>query len=305
LHVAFLAFHNRAVDLVREQGVAGNQAAFASARRLTTWHYHWIIAHEFLPQLVGDATVNDVLTNGRRFYTPQRGALLPLEFQTAAYRFGHSMVRPSYMANVAGDGGDPFFAIVLNAEEARKQDPGDLSGGSRAARRFIDWQLFFDFGDDAAQPSKQLDTKISTPLFALPREAIPAPGGPTSLPQRTLLRHITWSIPSGQNVAREMGVTAISGNDLADLRDFGLQNRTPLWYYVLKEAETVEGGLQLGPVGGRIVAEVILGLLQRDPASYFRVDPAWRPTLPSRDSGDFTMVDFLTFAGVDPESRGS
>jgi hypothetical protein len=84
----------------------------------------------------------------------------------------------------------------------------------------------------------------------------------------------------------------------------GLERSTPLWYYVLKEAELIEDGLRLGPVGGRLVGEVIVGLLQSDPASYLAYDPDWRPTLPSSTRGDFRMVDFLTFAGVDPKSRG-
>jgi hypothetical protein len=136
-----------------------------------------------------------------------------------------------------------------------------------------------------------------------PTRGDPAPGGPTSIAQGTFLRHITWSIPSGQRVAREMGATPLSGGDLQDLRVFALQDQTPLWYYVLKEAELSQGGTRLGPVGGRIVAEVILGLLQTDTASYFRVQPDWRPTLPSRQTGDSRMVDFLNSAGVGPASR--
>ena len=65
------------------------------------------------------------------------------------------------------------------------------------------------------------------------------------------------------------------------------------------------GGLHLGPVGG-IVGEVIVGLLQLDRDSY-AWHSHWRPTLPTisgRVTGDFHMIDFLAFAGVDPTSRG-
>ena len=72
---------------------------------------------------------------------------------------------------------------------------------------------------------------------------------------------------------------------------------------MLKEAELLADGLHLGPVGGRIVAEVFIGLLQTDAGSYVSAQPRWRPTLPSK-SGSFRMTDFLTFAGVDPRSRG-
>ena len=73
---------------------------------------------------------------------------------------------------------------------------------------------------------------------------------------------------------------------------------------VLKQAELVEDGLRLGPVGGRIAGEVVVRLQERDPASYLSYDRDRRPTLPSRSRGDFRMVDFLTFAGVDPKSGG-
>ena len=103
-----------------------------------------------------------------------------------------------------------------------------------------------------------------------------------------------------------MGVTALGAADLDELSAFGLglERSTPLWYYVLKEAELIEDGLHLGPVGGRIVAEVIIGLLEADPTRTSRSTRAGGPTLPGRVRGDFRMTDFLTFAGVDPVSRG-
>ena len=67
------------------------------------------------------------------------------------------------------------------------------------------------------------------------------------------------------------------------------------------------GGNQLGPVGGRIVGEVFVGLLQADNDSFLNASRRWRPTLPQRSgkvTGNFTMIDFLTFAGVAPDQRG-
>ena len=306
---AMLLFHNNAVERVRSEGAADAIEVFDRARLLVTWHYHWLVLHEFLPLFVGQAMVDDILARGRRFYrttTP----FIPVEFQGAAYRFGHSMVRPSYRANRGGGGAGAFFGLVFDPAEMGKPDPEDMSGRTRASRRFIGWETFFDFGDGEVRPNKAIDTKLSTPLFNLPAGTISRPPGadvgPTSLAQRNLLRHVTWGLPSGQQLARRMKLPLLGRNDLSDLSGFGLglDASTPLWFYVLREAEVMEGGRHLGPVGGRIVAEVILGLLQTDDDSFLTRQPSWRPTLPaSAGGGDFRMVDLLTLAGVDPTSR--
>ncbi|HEX6209881.1 MAG TPA: peroxidase family protein [Methylomirabilota bacterium] len=320
LQAAVIKFHNAAVDLVARDGQTTPDAVYRRARQLTTWHYQWMIVHEFLPLFIGQPLVNDILRNGRRYYRPPVG-YIPVEFQGAAYRFGHSMVRPSYRVNLAGDvdaAGKPapFFAMVFDPTAEGQADPIDMRGGARARRRFIGWQTFFDFGlreadgvSPAVKPNKLIDTRISTPLFNLPLGAIASGEPPTSLPQRNLLRHVTWSLPSGQSIARAMRAPALGGSDFAELRAlrFGLESSTPLWYYVMREAAVMEKGLRLGPVGGRIVGEVFIGLLQMDRDSYLATNPDWRPTLPTRTgriTGDFRMVDFLTFAGVDPATRG-
>jgi Animal haem peroxidase len=305
LHCAFIEFHNRVVDALRHDGIAEPEV-FHAARRATTWHYHWLVLHEFLPLVVGQAVVDDVLSNGRRFYRPQSGrALMPVEFQAACYRFGHSMIRPSYRANLAGDNGGAFFGFIFDHAGQGQADPVDLRGGARAPRRFVGWQTFFDFGDGQVKPNKRIDTKLSTPLFDLPLGAIASHDLPTALPQRTLLRHLTWKLPSGQRIARAMGMPVLSTEDVSELKSFGvgLEKSTPLFYYVLKEAELMEQGLRLGPVGGRIVAEVLIGLIQSDPESFAVVQPGWQPTLQNPGAG-FRMIDFLRFAGVDPASRG-
>jgi hypothetical protein len=320
LHAAFLLFHNRAVDYVRKHSHHSDEdGAFKAARRLTTWHYQWMIVHEFLPLFIGRELVDEILYRGRKYYRSPV-AYMPVEFQGAAYRFGHSMVRPSYRANLAGDKGQPFFAMVFDPAGQGQVDPVDLRGGCRASRRFIGWQTFFDFGSiprpsgggtlgEDMRPNKLIDEKISTPLFNLPLATIPTGEPPTSLAQRNLLRQITWSLPSGQSIAREMDVEPLSSAELNELRDYGLglDRSTPLWYYVLKEAGLRANGRTLGPVGGRIVGEVIIGLLQHDDESYLSRDPLWKPTLPTIRgpvSGEFRMIDFLAFAGVDPTSRG-
>lgn len=312
LHAAFLLFHNRAVDLVATDGRLASDDVFERARQLTTWHYQWMILHEFLPLFIGQPLADDILSGGRKFYRPPSG-LIPVEFQ-AAFRFGHSLVRPSYRANLAVDENDqPFFGLVFDPAREGSPDPVDLRGGARAPRRFIGWQTFSDFGGAHAaelKPNKRIDTNISTPLFHLPLGTIAGPERSViALPQRNLLRHVTWQLPSGQGIARHMEVPELARADLSELSGFGhgLDESTPLWYYILKESEVMEGGQHLGPVGGRIVGEVFVGLLQLDRDSYLSTAPGWRPTLPTQSgqvTGDFRMADFLTFAGVDPTSRG-
>ncbi|MFC6079736.1 peroxidase family protein [Sphaerisporangium aureirubrum] len=308
LQAAFLLFHNRVVDLLRSQGQTGS--VFNAARQIVRWHYQWIIVHEFLPQVIGQPLVTELLTTGRRYYRPAAGQqFIPVEFQGAAYRFGHSMVRPSYRANLAGNAdGTPFFGFIFDPAGQGQADPVDLRGGARARRRFIGWQTFFDFGDGNVRPNKRIDSKISSPLFQLPLSAISSGDPPISLPQRNLLRHMTWSIPSGQTIAQAMGISPLWAQEFPELQQFGhgLPSNTPLWYYVLKEAELMAGGQRLAGVGARIVGEVFIGLLQLDSASYLSTNPRWTPTLPRRSgpAGDFRMIDLLTFARVDPTSRG-
>ncbi len=316
LHAAFLRFHNAAVDAVARSGAEPIET-FTAARRETTWHYQWLVVNRILPAFVGQDVVDRLLAHGPSVFARAGQPFVPVEFSGAAYRFGHSMVRPSYRANLAGDGGQPFFGLIFDSRvpvpdgQNPTSDPGDLRGGYRSARRFVGWQTFFDFGGaytTDVRPNKLIDTVLSTPLFALPTSAIAhivGDPGPLALPQRTLLRHLTWSLPSGQSIARELGAPVLARADLADFAAYDgvLGHSTPLWLYVLREAELVNGGQYLGPVGGRIVAEVILGLLLADPTSYLRAALSWQPHLGGTGSG-YQVADFLRFAGVDPASRG-
>jgi hypothetical protein len=309
IQVAFLLFHNRVVDRLRQQGADRRDNVFEQARQLVTWHYQWIIVNEFLPSIIGAPLVSEILDRGAGFYQSRLGdeESIPVEFQIA-YRFGHSLIRPSYRANLAGDvGKQPFFGMIFDPAGEGMADPVDLRGGARARRRFIGWQTFFNFGGDQAvnvRPNKVIDTRISTPLFHLPLGAIASGDPPTSLPERNLLRHLTWSLPSGQSIAKELRIRPLTSSQLSELAQFGVgfEDSTPLWYYILKEAE-LAGGQRLVGVGARLIGEVFLALLMLDGRSYFN-QRRWRPTLPARAPGTFTMVDLLTFAGVDPTSRG-
>jgi len=314
LQCAFIMFHNAVLASISAS--TATAVDFADAQRIVRRHYQRIIVHEVLPQFVGREMVDSIVNSGRQVFTPNV-ARIPLEFQAAAYRFGHSMIRPSYRANLAGDEGEPFFAFVFDPKTFGDDDPDDLTGRSRAARRFIGWQTFFDFGDGEVKPNKRIDAVMSTPLFQLPMFSIPTARGedigPTSLATRNLLRHITWQIPSGQRVAAAMGVDLLSAADLSEVGQLGanLDQSTPLFYYLLREADVVADGLHLGPCGGRIVGEVFMALIEQDPDSYLNATAAnggvWSPSLPQRNGqvgDDFTMADLLTIAGVDPDSRG-
>ncbi len=300
LHMSFARFHNAVIDFVKDNlGLTRPGEIFVEAQRLVRWHYQWIIVHEFLPKTIGADVVQDILKNGRKFYNWRNQPFIPVEFSVAAYRFGHSQVRPSYRSNFGPNPANVsthVFKLLFNDKlDPQEPDPNDLRGGKRAATRFIDWQTFFDFGDGNKKPNKKIDTKLSSPLFDLP--GFP-PGDVQSLAQRNLLRSLTFSLPSGQSVAKAMQIAELDATHFVDLKPLHLHLRTPLWYYILREAEVQKDGKQLGAVGGRIVGEVFIGLLQGDPMSYLRQDPGWTPTLPSGTPDEFTMADLLRLAGV-------
>lgn len=332
LHLAMLRFHNAVTVHLRgqpEHQGASPRDLFARARRLVQWHYQWCIVHEYLPMTIGQERLDRLLRSGTSYYavdytrpehrssdarqrwyehreaTPTKPQI-PIEFSVAAFRFGHSQIRPSYRLNFGPDGGQPFFAFVFeDTIDPASPDPGDLRGGKRAPRRFVDWQTFFDFGDGNSRPNKRIDTKISSVVMELPGARVPAAGLPTdgvqSLPSRNLMRHVNFGLPSGQAIARRMDLPVLSATQLAELAPYGMQESTPLWFYVLKEAELMEEGRRLGPVGARIVGEVFVGLLKADRSSYLTVDPQWTPTLPSKGGpGSFRITDLLNFAGVVP-----
>ena len=84
----------------------------------------------------------------------------------------------------------------------------------------------------------------------------------------------------------------------------GFDKKTPLWFYILKEAEVKQGGQRLGEVGSRLVVETFHGLVEgSDTPSSSR--PSWKPTLPAQHADHFTMNDLLLFVDdVNPLGDG-
>ncbi|GIL26371.1 peroxidase family protein [Actinocatenispora comari] len=286
LHVALLRAHNRIVDRLRTAGVA--EADLVDAARVTlTWHHQWIVVHDFLPRLVGADLVEQVLAEGGRWFAPEPGhGYIPLEFADAAYRYGHGQIRHSYRL-VAGGPAVPLFP--------------DLTGfGPLPAERRLDLAQIFDLpGRPPAQRAKRLDGRLATSLIGLPRQVTGEveTDDYRSLAVRDLIRGETTGLPSGEAVARLLGAAPLTADELGQDWPHG----TPLWYYVLKEAQHRGDGDRLGPVGGRIVTEVLIGLLRADPASYLSLEPDWRPHLPAAGA-TYALTDLLTLGDDREES---
>jgi hypothetical protein len=280
LQVAYIGAHNRTVDRLRDEGTA-ESAVFEEARRITTWHHQWVVLHEFLPPLVGADLVDELLGGHWTLLKPEEAPYLPFEFADAAYRYGHSQVRDTYQVN-RGYGPVPLFP--------------DLMGfGAVPLERVIDWTLHFDFpGDEPAQRAKKIDGTLPNCLITLPRQVTGEDDGSpySSLAVRDLERGQTVGLASGEAVAREMGIEPLSAEQVG-LAAAGWEDETPLWLYVLREAAVLESGDRLGPIGSRIVGEVLIGIIDSDPESFLSVDRSWSPTLPSHDSGGFGLVDLL------------
>jgi hypothetical protein len=307
-HKAVAQFHNAIVDEARRQGMR-REWVFETARRMTRWHYQWAVIHDFIPRMTGDDFVGKSGTVYKevagkspvinlQYYKPTNKddrPFMPVEFAVAAYRFGHSLIRPFYVLN--GNGVVDVFGPANGF---------NLNGGRPIpANLVIEWKnILPDLGNPTPRPPRKIDTKLSIPLKTLPSSAVPPPDPTTNLAVRNTLRGKRVGLPSGQQVAKAMRVTALSNSTLGLSNDPGWKGEAPLWFYILKEAELAPyNGERLGPVGGRIMAETLVGLLQRDPNSYLYLDPSWKPAPPiATTTGKFEFSDLLKFAGAAPST---
>ncbi len=300
IHVLFLNLHNRLIDLLdRPKPLiprgGPRETIFDTARRLVVWHYQWLILNDFLPKVVLDSVFRNLVcerSEPKLFRTYLgRSVALPVEFTMAAFRFGHSMPRDSYLLNQQMA---PRLSDILNLEARRLK-----------TSQVIDWPRFVGgarIRNDALNVAQKINTTIARDLYALSDRLITlfaalriAPGSSETfaLPRRTLLRGSNVGLPSGQEACREAGIKSLKidpdHRDYDVLRKGEMLDRTPLWYYILYEAEidkkaiwdpnetgeSTEPGYRLGMLGSTIVAEVILGVLLADRRSFFH--HAWEP----------------------------
>jgi len=315
LHAIFLRFHN---EVARH---LGDEATFEQVREQVRWHYQWMLVTDFLPTVLEQQTFERVFGDP---YNPVPGLpqlrtglrLMPVEFSGAAYRFGHSMIRPEYRLNTAVE--RPIFS-------RSRAETADLGGFRPIPSDWaIDWHFFIDLGSGAEpvarrpQRAFKIDTSLANPLGHLPSR-ITSP--PSILALRNLERGNTFGLPSGQDVARALGVDPIpdemlvigkatagaARRPLVDIAP-GFAGRAPLWAYILSEAQVTswDGAdpdtprddipVKLGPVGSRIIADVFASLLIGDPASYLYADDPFRPNPAFSRSGTFGLAQLINAA---------
>ena len=322
-HLAFIRFHNRVVDTLPAS--VPPALRFATARELVVRHYQWMIRTDFLPRICAPGVVNDVFNNGRKAFEVGVPATdvptMPIEFSVAAFRLGHAMIRRAYNWNAIFDDGFGSLDLLFTFSATG----GDLGGGQRLPSTWIaDFRRLYDF-KQAGKPglavpeakfnrAMRIDTTLVNPLKNLPAGSFGGPNVPfndarANLAFRNLTRAKMVKLATGQKMAaflRSKGVSVTTltkpqirnGNNGAELSALSLAQRnaflkdTPLWFYILREAE-LNGG-RLKGVGARIVAETFHRAMEGSHHSIVR-DPTWRPTLGPNPT-TFRMVDLLLFA---------
>ncbi|HRW06368.1 MAG TPA: heme peroxidase family protein [Caldilineaceae bacterium] len=300
-HTAFLRFHNAVVASLEAKH--GRTPTFDEAAQLVRWHYQWLIVNDYLRTICMPQVVDDLLAADTHFFSQQGEVFMPLEFSVAAFRFGHSMVRASYdfNANFSNAAFTNLFTFT---------GQGGLGGFTQLPDIWvIDWRRFVDKAEgNRRRFARKIDTNLALPLTNLPSAGS---GLVKHLAQRNLLRSYLLSVPTAQFVARQQGLpilpaTALVPTDKPAVQaaleaEHGLlKDRTPLWYYILREAEVHADGNRLGGLGSHLVAGTLISLLKADPDSY--LNHGWSPTAESAvvnpEGPILTIADLLQFAGV-------
>jgi len=313
-HLAFIRFHNRAVDTLPSS--VPDAKRFQKARGIVTRHYQWMLRTDYLPRICAQGVVNDVFTNGRKAFevgvTPTDVPTMPIEFSVAAFRLGHSMIRSAYNWNKIFDNGSGTldYLFIFSAGS------GNLGGALRLDGTWVaDFRRLYDFAEagraDLVVPeakfnvTMRIDSKLALPLRSLPGFT----ADEDNLAFRNLERARMVRLATGQQMANFMkaqGVTLTKltaqqireGKNGATLENLTTPQRaavvkdTPLWFYILREAELAQGRLK--GVGARIVAETIHRAMEGSKTSIVR-NPGWRPSLGPNNT-TFRMVDLLLFA---------
>ena|GEM_PF-295608 len=336
LHTIMVRFFNLQVDLIREQNPDFTASQlFEAARDQTRWHYQWAVFKDFLPTVAGPDVVNSVIPSldisqaapDLQFFNPCTMAM-PVEFSVAAYRFGHSMVRAIYRINDAQVGRFEVFDQSF--------DPATSLVGFQppAPDMAVDWSFFFPIDGVQQIGHPQLAYKMDNSLVAsLGLLPLPAAGdGVTNLASRNLLRGEQLGLASGQDIARAMGAPVLRDDQIlvgkaipptvnpdgTVTRDYtqltnispDFAGDTPLWTYIFAEAmnqafNISDGDIQgtqvrpmtLGPVGGRIVAEVFAGMLETDRTSVlFQPGFTPNPLFTAASGGTFGMAQLIAAA---------
>jgi hypothetical protein len=322
-HVAMIRFHNATVDWVASHepwSATTPRDLFDRAQQLVRFHYQWLVVHDYLRTLTKPGVLDAVLATGPTLFRPARRVAMPLEFAVAAFRFGHSMVRGTYDFNVNftrnGPGGiatlDQLFRFTGNG--GLSPDPANPFP-ALPSNWPVEWARLTDKGDPSAfRKARKIDPFLADGLDDLLNEGNGAAGPVRALlkhlAQRNLLRGYMLAIPTGEAVATELRVRPLTPEQLrqnaspevvAALDDL---DGTPLWYYVLKEAEVQGNGNFLGEVGSRVLVETFVYLLRLDDESFMRrPGREWTPAHGVRFEDRrlvTTLPDLLAFAGVLP-----
>lgn len=308
VHLAFLRFHNRMVLSWPKPRRAGDEdEVFNWARSNVRRFYQWLVINVWLPGICDPKVVRSILNDGPALFddfltncdwAPGKRMPMPLEFSTAAFRFGHSMVRGNYDWNENFGRGDDVqleratFALMFLFTGSSPSPMGG-NGPRLPANWGADWdRLVHPLSGFADRSTRQIDTILADPLTDMANEG--ANPIKRNLIARNLRRGVLHNLPTAQEAISKLKGLGIlvpqltkaqiaSGATAGEIKDGGFDIHTPLWFYVLKEAEVLGGGQHLGPLGSHLVAGTILGLILRGP------NPVWEE--PGSHEGRWHPVD--------------